>query len=312
MVSKGNALGYSCINNGWRKMTGLDFDQSSHRISQSIEMNGKYIRPLHSSYPKCFLQSSLSQYYIKLSMWFSPDPKMHHHHRSQGRVPLICSTFVYDVPVYLHCCSNWLLGGCDMMTALSLSLFNQTGRCFATTGISLFIIRHSIIMRRWSWFVDKQLKSDAERPSPININELHRIHRNVLNINLCSNQPKFTLSLLSNSICLHWILFSGFCLGKPNLCSYWKCTNTLWHCLFDTALRINDSNVCYHYRSSSSIALRGWCIKNHIWINTQHTRSMAMINGNPVWRMSIFMFDSHCLLLLIWSNKCKHYAKRVP
>lgn len=121
MVSKGNALGYSCINNGWRKMTGLDFDQSSHRISQSIEMNGKYIRPLHSSYPKCFLQSSLSQYYIKLSMWFSPDPKMHHHHRSQGRVPLICSTFVYDVPVYLHCCSNWLLGGCDMMTAFSLS-----------------------------------------------------------------------------------------------------------------------------------------------------------------------------------------------
>lgn len=194
----------------------------------------------------------------------------------------------------------------------SLSLFNQTGRCFATTGISLFIIRHSIIMRRWSWFVDKQLKCDAERPSPININELHRIHRNVLSINLCSNQPKFTLSLLSNSICLHWILFSGFCLGKPNLCSYWKCTNTLWHCLFDTALRINDSNVCYHYRSSSSIALRGWCIKNHIWINTQHTRSMAMINGNPVWRMSIFMFDSHCLLLLIWSNKCKHYAKRVP
>lgn len=169
----------------------------NHRIefpNQSKWM-ANTIRPLHSSYPKCFLQSSLSQYYIKLSMWFSPDPKMHHHHRSQGRVPLICSTFVYDVPVYLHCCSNWLLGGCDMMTALSLSLFNQTGRCFATTGISLFIIRHSIIMRRWSWFVDKQLKSDAERPSPININELHRIHRNVLNINLCSNQPKFTLSL---------------------------------------------------------------------------------------------------------------------
>lgn len=38
------------------------------------------------------------------------------------------------------------------------------------------------------WFENKQLKSDAERLSPININEVHRIHQNVLNINLCSNQ----------------------------------------------------------------------------------------------------------------------------
>lgn len=283
MVSKGNALGYSCINNGWRKMTGLDFDQSSHRISQSIEMNGKYIRPLHSSYPKCFLQSSLSQYYIKLSMWFSPDPKMHHHHRSQGRVPLICSTFVYDVPVYLHCCSNWLLGGCDMMNARSLSLFNQTGRCFATTGISLFIIRHSIIMRRWSWFVDKQLKSDAERPSPININELHRIHRNVLNINLCSNQPKFTLSLLSNSICLLWILFFWFLSRqtKPlQLLKMHKHIMTLfvWHCLEDKWLKRVLPLQKLIINCTSGLMYK----KSHLNKHTTHA-----FNGDDKWKSSL-------------------------
>lgn len=49
---------------------------------------------------------------------------------------------------------------------------------------SLFIIRH-FIMRECIGtvlLVDKQLKSDAERPFAININELHRIHHNSIGL----------------------------------------------------------------------------------------------------------------------------------
>lgn len=49
---------------------------------------------------------------------------------------------------------------------------------------SLFIIRH-FIMRECIGtvlLVDKQLKSDADRPFAININELHRIHHNSIDL----------------------------------------------------------------------------------------------------------------------------------
>lgn len=96
---------------------------------------------------------------------------------------------------------------------------------------SLFIIRH-FIMRECIGtvlLVDKQLKSDAERPFAININELHRIHHNSIDL--------VPISVFSFHF---WQYFR----------SYWKCTYYYdmfaWHCL-----RINDSNVCCHYRSSS-------------------------------------------------------------
>lgn len=81
---------------------------------------------------------------------------------------------------------------------------------------SLFIIHQSIMSV--STGKDKQLKSDA-RPLTININELHRIG--------ASNIIQYIYAMVFDSI------------GKTFA--------VIENCLLNTALRINYTNVCYHY-----------------------------------------------------------------
>lgn len=111
----------------------------------------------------------------------------------------------------------------------------------------------------------------------------------------------------SNSICLVFGALGFFSLVIP---FDWKCS-TLWHCVVwpDTALRINDSNVCCHTTCRSSSA-RGQEKKLHL--NNTRDRFNAL---DDKWKSILtnvnFYAQPHCLRHLMCSNKCKHHVRNL-
>lgn len=181
--------------------------------------------------------------------------KMHHTTRSQGRSysTFICNVFTLFALLSIDC---WA-------AVIKWRFVRSFTDIRYKSGISLFIIRHSIISNKWvlccilkkvfAGCVNKQLKSDAERPSSININELHRIHQKCAQYQFVHHQTK-VFSKAIRYVCIdysfwYFVLPNEFINErKSSTFTVIEYAHTSWH-LFCLTLYwgyINDSNVCYH------------------------------------------------------------------
>lgn len=123
--------------------------------------------------------------------------------------------------------------------------------------------------------------------------------------------PKCAHNISAKQFDMFGFWFAGFFFFSVVTPFDWKC-NTLWHCVVwpDTALRINDSNVCCHTTLLAEVHQREGKKKLHL--NNTRDPFNAL---NDKWKSILtnvnFYARSHCLQHLMCCNKCKHHVQNL-